>query len=76
VFNQSTNLDVSCQIYVRDDTSFTCLPSEKYLNAIRKMLDETDRSHKKTLLIRGITQRGAVKTYATWDSELKSMTLR
>jgi gamma-glutamylcyclotransferase (GGCT)/AIG2-like uncharacterized protein YtfP len=69
VYCQSTHSYLDCFVYVKNDHSFSHLPSEAYLRAISKMLLETERVNKSKILIRGITPRGAVKVYATWTPD-------
>jgi hypothetical protein len=47
------------KIYIKDNHKFTHMPSIAYLKAIRKMLDECNRTDKKNIAIKGIENKKA-----------------
>jgi gamma-glutamylcyclotransferase len=55
-------------VYIKDDPSFTYLPSVSYLKAIRRMLHETDPS-KKPFDIKGVMENKRIRTVAAFNAD-------
>jgi hypothetical protein len=58
-------------VYIRKDFTFVSVPSVKYLRAIRKMLDETNRPYRRAnIIIRRVVivnDKAVVQHIGTWD---------
>lgn len=53
-------------VYVKNNPVITHLPSESYMRSIRKQLIDA-RYQREKIVIRGVSLRGALSTFATWD---------
>lgn len=67
VFCQDSQTVCKAYVYVRNDPLFIHPPSESYLQAIRKQLNDTARYHRSKIMIRGVNARGTLITLGYWD---------
>jgi gamma-glutamylcyclotransferase (GGCT)/AIG2-like uncharacterized protein YtfP len=52
--------EYDCHVYFKTNTAFECMPSKKYMDAIRKMLDDVPRSSRKQIIIRSVSDDGKI----------------
>lgn len=64
---QQTNMPCNAFVYIKDNHKFTHLPSESYIQAIHKQLNDTARHHRSKILVRGLNNNGKLVTFATWQ---------
>ncbi len=55
-------------VYIKNESTFTYLPSQTYMESIRKMLDERRMNHTQKITIRCIKD-GVIKSIALWEPE-------
>lgn len=57
-------------VYIKNNTQFSYLPSQSYMKAIRRMLDETNKGIVKAPIdIRGVMEKNRVRTVATYNAD-------
>ncbi len=53
-------------LFIKIDPYFSHMPSEDYLIAVFRMLNESDRLHKKSIKIRGLDENNEVREIKIW----------
>lgn len=62
-----------CIVYVKSNTTYRGPPSVRYLEAIRRMLDETQRSHRPRILVRCVVAGGGTAVCGWWEPGLPAV---
>lgn len=75
VVDQSCNSGTvrDCYVYIKRNTAYDGPPSLSYLQAIRRMLDETDRPHTPRITVRCVAADGCITVCGWWKPGLDEM---
>jgi len=57
---------IAAWVYIKETTDYIKPPSEEYLAAIRKQLDDVARPVRKNIIIRSVDEDGRIRSHGTW----------